>query len=122
MRLLLIDDHASFLETLAAMLSDTPGMEVVGLANNGAEGLRLAAKLQPDVVIVDFAMPGMDGLTVTRTIKSQPGSPKVIMMSVHSDREYRDMALAMGADSFLTKPCLYKGLVPLLTRLGKETG
>jgi DNA-binding NarL/FixJ family response regulator len=122
MRLLLIDDHASFLETLAAMLGDTPGMEVVGCANNGAEGLRLAAKLEPDVVIVDFAMPGMDGLTVTRTIKSQPGAPKVIMMSVHSDREYRDMALAMGADLFLTKSCLYKELVPLLTRLGKEAG
>lgn len=122
MRLVLIDDHASFLDTLAKMLGDAPGMEVVGRATSGAEGLRLAAELKPDVVIVDFAMPEMDGLTVTRMLKAQPGAPKVLMMSFHGEPEYSDMALATGADAFLTKSSHYKELVPLLTRLGKDAG
>lgn len=122
MRLLLIDDHASLLDTLATMLGDAPGMDVVGRATDGAEGLRLAAELKPDVVIVDFTMPGMDGQSVTRSLKTRPGAPRVIMMSVHAEPEYREVALALGADAFLTKSRLYKELVPLLTRLGKEAG
>ncbi len=122
MRLLLIDDHASFLDTLAKMLGDVPGMEVVGRASNGVEGLRLAAERRPDVVVVDFTMPGMDGQAVTRALKAQPGAPKVIMMSVHAEPEYREAALAIGADSFLTKSRLYKELAPLLAGLGKEAG
>lgn len=122
MRLLLIDDHASFLDTLAEMLGEVPGMEVVGRGGDGAEGLRLAAELKPDVVIVDFAMPKMDGPTMVRRLKSKDGAPKVIMMTVHAENEYRDMALEVGADSFLTKSSLYSELVPLLTRLGKEAG
>lgn len=120
MRLLLIDDHASFLDTLATILDEVPGMEVVGRATGGAQGLRLAAELRPDVVIVDFTMPDIDGQTVTRSIKARPGAPKVIMMSVHAEPEYREMALAIGADSFLTKSRLYEDLVPLLARLGRE--
>ena len=120
MRVLLIDDHVSVLDTVAAMLEAVPGIDVVGTAENGREGLRLAEELKPDFVITDFSMPGMDGIAVTRVLKSKPDAPKVIMMSFHAEPEYRDMALAMGADGFLTKSSLYKELVPFLTRLGKE--
>ncbi len=122
MRLLLIDDHASFLDALAKMLGGVLGIEVVGRATGGSEGLQLAAELKPDVVVVDFAMPEVDGMMVTRKLKAGANPPKVVMMSFHAEPEYHDMALAVGADAFLTKTNLYKELVPLLQRLGKEAG
>jgi DNA-binding NarL/FixJ family response regulator len=120
MRVLLIDDHVEVLDSVAAMLEAVPGIDVVGKAENGREGLRLTEELKPDFVITDFSMPGMDGIAVIRTLNSKPGAPKVVMMSFHSEPEYRDMALAVGAVGFLTKSNLYKELVPFLTRLSKE--
>jgi len=122
MRLLIIDDHASFLDALAKMLEQEPAVEVVGRAKDGRQGLETAAELKPDVVIVDFAMPELDGIGVTRALRKWPQPPKIIMMSFHAEPEYRDMALAAGADAFLTKTNLYKELVPLMARLGKEAG
>lgn len=120
MRLLIIDDHASFLDALAVMLGQAPAIEVVGKAKDGREGLRAAAELKPDMVLVDFSMPELDGLAVTRQLKAWAKPPKVVMMSFHTGPEYRDMALAMGADAFLTKTDLHKDLLPLLARLGTE--
>lgn len=121
MRLLIIDDHESFLNALAAMLEQA-GMKVSGRAAGGRAGLELAESLKPEIVVVDFAMPEVDGLTVTRRLKAGPNPPKVVMMSFHTDPEYRDMALKVGADAFLTKTDLHKQLVPLLTRLEQGAG
>lgn len=122
MRLILIDDHASFLEALAKMLEQVPGIEVVGRAHDGRAGLKTAAELKPDLVLVDFSMPELDGVGVARQLKAWPKPPRVVVMSFHTDPEYRDMALAAGADAFLTKTVLYKELVPLLERLDKAGG
>lgn len=121
MRLLIIDDHASFLDALAKMLGQVARVEVVGRAKDGRQGLEAAAELEPDVVVVDFAMPELNGLDVARELKRQPRPPKVIVMSFHQEPEYRDMALAAGADAFLTKTHLRNELVPLLERLVKES-
>src|SRR5690242_16690663 len=102
MRLLIIDDHESFLNAVAAMLRHVADVQVTGQATDGRRGIELAAELKPDCVLVDFAMPEVDGLTVTRTLKSWPNPPKVVMMSFHTDPEYREMALKVGADAFLT--------------------
>lgn len=119
MRLIIIDDHSALLETLINMLGQAPGIEVVGSAHDGREGLNVAAELKPDLVLVDFSMPGLDGLAVTRQLKAWPKPPRVVMMSFHKEPEYRDMALAVGADAFLTKGDLHMQLVPLLQRLGQ---
>ena len=119
MRLIIIDDHASFLEALVDMLDKVPELEVVGQAHDGRDGLRVAAELKPDLVLVDFSMPGLDGLAVTRQLKAWPKPPRVVMMSFHKEPEYRDMALAVGADAFLTKGDLHAQLVPLLQHLGQ---
>lgn len=122
MRLLIIDDHASFLDALANMLGQVPGIEVVGRAADGRQGLKLAVELKPELVLVDFSMPELDGVSVTRELKAWPKPPKVVMMSFHAGPEYRDMALAAGVDAFLTKSDLHKELVPLLMRLDKGPG
>ena len=114
MRLIIIDDHAPFREALAKMLEQVTDIDIVGQAGDGREGLKVAAELKPDTVLVDFSMPGLDGLAVTRQLKAWPKPPRVVMMSFNTAPEYRDMALAMGADTFITKADLHKDLVPVL--------
>ena len=122
MRLLIIDDHESFLQAVASMLKHTTGVTVVAQAVGGKRGLEVAAELKPDCVLVDFAMPEVDGIAVTRRLKAGSNPPKVVVMSFHSDPEYRDLALTAGADAFIPKTELHTGLVPLLARLGHGTG
>lgn len=117
MRLLLIDDHAAFLDALESMLAQVPDFEVVGRAEGGRQGLRAAAELKPDLVLVDFSMPELDGIGVIRELKTWPSPPKVVMLSLHVGPEFRDTALATGADAFLCKTDLHLELVPLLERL-----
>ena len=81
MRVVLVDDNALFLNTLSEQLSRKPGIQVVGSANNGGDGLMLVAELNPDVVIVDLAMPDMSGLEVAQRLKSGLHPPRVVVLS-----------------------------------------
>lgn len=117
MRTILVDDYPPLLAALATMLRSYDGVEIVGRANNGREGLKLAEEQLPDLVLVDFSMPEMDGVAVTRRLKAWPRPPKVVVMSFHAEPEYRDMAINAGADAYLVKSDLYHDLVPLLDRI-----
>jgi len=113
-RTILIDDYPPFLTALAALLRQQPGMEVVGEAHNGGGGIKLAAELKPDLVLVDFSMPDMSGADVTRALKQAPNPPKVVVISFHAAPEYRDMALKAGADGYVVKPEIHTELMPVL--------
>lgn len=117
MRALVVDDHPPFLMALTALLGSKSGVEVVGQAHNGADALKLAETSRPDLVLVDFSMPGMTGAEVARKLKAEPWAPKVVVMSFHADAEYRDMALRAGADAYLVKTDMHRELLPLLQRL-----
>lgn len=121
MRVIIVDDHPPFLAAVAVMLQQAPGIEIVGRAQGGREALALAAKLQPDLVLVDYSMPDMTGAAVAKSLKAGDHPPKVVVMSFHSDPEYHDMAMQAGADAFLPKTDLHKDLVPLLRQLGGRT-
>lgn len=117
MRAIVVDDYPPFLTALTSLLGGKNGIEVVGQAHNGEDALKLAAEVKPDLVLVDFTMPGMNGIEVARKLKSAPGAPKVIVMSFHAEPEYRDMALQAGADAFLVKTEIHQELLPLLRRI-----
>lgn len=117
MRTILVDDYPPLLAALATLLRTYDGVEIVGRANTGSDGLKLAAEQGPDLVLVDFSMPDMDGVAVTRQLKSGPNPPKVVVMSFHAEPEYRDMAIHAGADAYLVKTDLYHELMPLLERI-----
>lgn len=117
MRTILVDDYAPLLAALATLLRTYRGVEIVGRANTGSAGLKLAAEQAPDLVLVDFSMPDMDGVSVTRKLKTGPNPPKVVVMSFHAEPEYRDMAMQAGADAYLVKTDLYHELMPLLERI-----
>ena len=121
MRVIIVDDHPSFLTAVAAMLVLIPDIQIVGRAAGGREALALAAEMKPDLVLVDFSMPDMTGAAVAKSLKASVNPPKVVVMSFNADPECRDIALQAGADAFVSKTGVHKELVPLLRYLGNGT-
>ena len=102
-RVLLADDHTLVRAGLRKLLESIPGMEVVGEAGDGLQLLEMVEKLQPQVVLMDIAMPGLNGLEATgRLIKAWP-STRVLILSMHQNAEYVRQALRQGAVAYLLK-------------------
>ena len=102
-RVLLADDHAVLRAGLRALLSREPDMEVVGEAASGSEALKKVEELQPDVVLMDISMPGMEGLEATAQIKQRAPGTKVLILTMHEDRRYLLPALKAGAAGYVVK-------------------
>ena len=105
-RCLIADDQAMVREGFAAVLAAQPGLLVVGLAADGADAVRQARHLQPDVVLMDVRMPVMDGLQATREIlraSASPDRPRVLMLTTFDLDDYVYQALRAGASGFLLK-------------------
>ena len=102
-RTLLADDHTIVREGLRALLLADGGIDVVGEARNGREAVEMAVALVPDVVVMDIAMPILNGLEATRQIRAAVPGAKVLILSAHSDDAYIDRVIAVGAAGFLIK-------------------
>lgn len=116
-RVLLVDDSVTFLDSAARFLANDPRIEISGRALSGSEAIQQAQRLQPDVVVLDVAMPGMNGLEATRHIKAQPHAPRVIIVTMGDEAEYRAAAHQVGADGFVPKVRCRTHLLPLITAL-----
>jgi len=102
-RVLLADDHTLVRAGLRKLLESLPDIEVVGEASDGLELLEMAEKLQPQVVLMDIAMPGLNGIEATgRIVKALPGV-RVLILSMHQNAEYVRQALRQGAVAYLLK-------------------
>ena len=102
LKVLLVDDHAVMREGLAALLSGA-GIDVIGTASNGREAVHLARELTPDVVVMDISMPDLNGIEAARQIRVRAPSVRVVMLSMHANREHVHQALAAGADGYVLK-------------------
>lgn len=102
-RVLIVDDHAILRDGIRSLLERHPNIVVVGEAGNGYEGLRLAESLHPDVVLMDVAMPVMDGLEATRKIKAVCPETRVLILTQHDSREYITPLLQAGASGYVLK-------------------
>lgn len=102
-RIAIVDDHDFMRETMADMLSDEPGLSVVGEAADGREAIELCRSLRPDLVLMDVRMPQMDGLTATREIKRQLPATSVLMVTMHENTDYLLEALRAGAAGYVLK-------------------
>ena len=109
-RLLVADDHAILRHGLKRILEEEPDMEVVGEAGDGAEAVKLAEELHPDVVIMDISMPEQNGIESTRQISTGEGT-KVLMLTVHMERQTIASAVTAGASGYLLKDSVDNGLV-----------
>jgi two-component system, chemotaxis family, chemotaxis protein CheY len=116
-RTFLVDDSADFLESAAQFLAADPKIKIVGRSLSGSEAVAKVAALRPDLVIMDLAMPGVNGLEATKAIKAQVPSPRVIILTLYDAPEYRNAATDVGADAFLPKSEFGQQLVGLIHQL-----
>jgi two-component system, NarL family, response regulator NreC len=110
-RILIADDHKIVSDGLKAMLQAQPEMEIIAQAANGREAVKLAHKQKPDMVIMDVAMPDLNGLEAVRQILSTNPRVKVIALSMHADRRYVTGMLSAGASGYILKHCAFEELV-----------
>ena len=102
-RILLADDHAIVRDGLRMILGSHRELEVVGEAATGLEAVREARSLRADVVVMDIAMPSLNGIEATRLIRERSGAARVVILSMHHTREHVFRALEAGAQAFLLK-------------------
>ena len=120
-RILLADDHGVVRKGLRFLLERQPGMEVVGEAGDGREATRLAESLTPDIVIMDIAMPLLNGIEATAQIVKRDPKIGVIILSMHSDEDYLLSALNAGAKGYLLKDSAEVDLVRAIQAVMRGT-
>jgi two-component system response regulator NreC len=113
-RLLLADDHTLFREGLRALFASEGDIEVVGEACDGEEAVRRASELEPDVVVMDILMPGLNGIEATRRIRAARPDVKVLVLSMYDDEEHVRRLLAAGASGCMLKRATSDQLVRAL--------
>lgn len=102
-RVLLADDHVVLREATAELIDHQPDMHVVGQAGTGEEAVALAKALRPDVIVMDIAMPRLDGLVATRHILAECPAARVLVLTAHEDEEHVIPLLEAGATGYLPK-------------------
>lgn len=102
-RIILCDDHTMVREALRVVLERDLGMKVVGEAGDGETALRMAEKLEPDVVVMDVALPGLSGIETTRRLAAQQPKTKVLALSTYLDRRVVQQMLDAGASGYIAK-------------------
>ena len=117
--ILIVDDHEGWRKILKRLLEEELEASVVGEAADGEEAIRLNRELRPDVVFMDIAMPGLDGLEATRRIKAERPETEVIILTIYNEEVYRKAAAESGADAFLPKKFLRANLLPTILQGAK---
>jgi two-component system response regulator NreC len=103
-RIMVVDDHAVVRSGLMSLLDGKGGLQVVGEAADGDEAIEKAARLRPDVVLMDLSMPhGKDGLTATKELKKELADTAVLILTMHDDEEYLFRAIQAGASGYILK-------------------
>lgn len=120
LRVMLVDDHKLLREALHYSLDIEADMEVVGETGDGQAALDLAGRVQPDVVIMDIEMPGINGIETTRQLIAQHSTVKVIALSGYSDRHFIDEMLHAGAMGYVSKAAAAQELLSAIRAVQKN--
>lgn len=116
-RVLLVDDNPDFIEAAEKFLAMEGCLEIVGCASSGQEAIKQAAALRPALILMDYVMPGLNGLEATREIKNMDDAPAVIILTMHENPAYRAQCEAVGADGFVVKKEFTSKLIPLILNI-----
>jgi two-component system, NarL family, response regulator NreC len=118
-KVLLADDHKIVRDGLRTLLEKHADIAVLGEAEDGREALQLAGKLSPDVVVMDIAMPELNGIEATRQILSEHPGIKIVALSMHSDKRFVSEMLKAGASAYLLKDCAFEELIAAIRTIMK---
>lgn len=110
-KIILVDDHRILREGIKNILEDTSDIQVVAEADNGRDAVRLARELHPDIVIMDIAMPDLNGIEATKMITRDTPGIRIIALSMHSDKHYINGIFQAGASGYLLKHSAAKELI-----------
>jgi len=117
LRILLADDHKIFREGLKNLLAQEDDLAVIADTDDGAHAVELSLALLPDLAILDISMPTLNGIEATRRIAAQGQGTQVIILSMHSDKEYVAEALKAGAQGVLAKTCSSSELIAAIRQV-----
>ena len=120
--ILLADDHAVVRQGFKMILAAQPDMEIVGEAGNGREALDLASQLQPDVIVMDVAMPELNGIEATRRVADVSPRSRVLALSMHKDSVYVREILRAGARGYLLKDAISSDLLAAVRAIARGEG
>ena len=118
-KILVVDDHAIFRDSVCALLDLGEDFEIVGEASEGNESIKKTQELAPDVILMDIAMPGMDGLEATRRINEENSGVKVLALTQYDSKEYVLSAIKAGAVGYVPKRALGSELVSAIRAVHK---
>jgi NarL family two-component system response regulator LiaR len=119
-RVLIADDHRMFAEALEAILATDRRLQVAGQAGDGAEAVRLALNVRPDVILMDISMPVMDGVQATQQIRKQWPTACVLMLTGSNSRFDVDRAREAGAAGYVTKERIAAELIDAILEIGSR--
>lgn len=118
-RIFIADDHGVMRAGLRAILENEPELEFVGEASNGEDALQLATQIQPEIVLMDIGMPGMDGIEVTRRLKKAAPRIQVLILSVYEDEILLREAIKAGASGFVIKRAVEDELISAIRAVSR---
>ncbi|MCB1955124.1 MAG: response regulator transcription factor [Rhodocyclaceae bacterium] len=118
-RIMIVDDHRILREGLRRLIGDDPAYEVVAEADNGRDAVRLARQLEPDMILMDVAMSGMNGIEATRQIMAQQPEIRILGLSMHSDSLFVRQMLEAGARGYLLKENAFDEILTALKSLAQ---
>jgi DNA-binding NarL/FixJ family response regulator len=112
--ILLVDDHPLIRRVVRGIIEESPDLEVVGELNDGQEFIEFLEQGAPHLVILDLSMPRVGGIAATRKVKASHPQVKVLILTMHKDREYLDQARSAGAEGYLLKEDMDRELLPAI--------
>jgi DNA-binding NarL/FixJ family response regulator len=119
-RVILADDHRIMREGLCSLLRNDPRVDVVGVAEDGRSAVQLVREQKPDVVVMDVAMPDLNGIDAARQIKSEMPDVRILALSMHADKRHVVSMLQAGASGYLLKDCAFKELVQAIHAVARQ--
>lgn len=116
-KIIIADDHHIFRKGILSIVNDDESIEVIGEAGNGEEALRLVNDLKPDIALFDIDMPVMSGLEAARKIKNDKLSTKVVILTIHKDKEYFDEAMDIDIKAYVLKESISNDLIDCIKQV-----
>lgn len=110
-RIIIADDHHIFRKGIISIAAEDNSIVIIGEASNGGEALELVETLQPDIAILDIDMPVLSGLDVARKLKERSNSTKIVILTIHKDKEYFDEALELDIKAYVLKESIANDLI-----------